>query len=326
MGKKSIKNILIISIVLILLGQSFSFLRIGITKPIFAIPAIFLVQIVCIVCDVLLSKWLEKKEIWKFNYIVYGLVNATISFLVIFTLNSFFGTTKEYSQLIINGIAVSLPATLIYVFAEYRELSRIRRDENQQLKDLHAKAEMEVIKQQINPHFLFNSINTVVDMIEENNVGAVTFLKNFAEVYRYGLDSNQKDLVRIEEEMELLTSYIELLKCRFGNKLVVNVCIPEKAFTKLIPPMALQLLLENAIKHNEVSNEHPLEVNFEYHNNLIEITNTIQPKSSYVASNGLGLKNLAFRVEYLMNKKLEYGISKDKTIFYVRVPLVNNIT
>jgi LytS/YehU family sensor histidine kinase len=134
----------------------------------------------------------------------------------------------------------------------------------------------EALKNQVNPHFLFNSLNALSSLIYENPGKAVEFINRLSDVYRYVLDSKDKEAVPLSEELTFVRSYLFLLKARFENNLVAETNISEEK--GYVPPMALQMLIENAVKHNEISDEHPLKISVFEKDQYIYVKNNVQLK------------------------------------------------
>lgn len=181
--------------------------------------------------------------------------------------------------------------------------------------------EYEHLKSQVNPHFLFNSLNTLTGLIEENKDGAIQYTTQLSDLYRNMLSHKDKDLITLGEEWEILENYIYIQQSRFGNALKLIVDIPETLKkSKRIVPMALQLLLENAIKHNIVSKDKPLTVCFRTYNDKIIVSNTYQPKMSKEKGAGLGLSNIKNRYAQYTKRAVTSGIEQDE--FIVIIPLL----
>lgn len=180
-------------------------------------------------------------------------------------------------------------------------------------------AKYESLKNQVNPHFLFNSFNALSDLVYEDPDKAVKFIKQLSEVYRYVLDTRDREVVDLTEELQFLQSYIYLQKIRFAEKLHIEIDLPDT--TGKIAPLALQILVENAIKHNIVSEDDPLKVKIYFDNGYLVVENNLQKKSIPVEpSAGVGLENICKRYEFLSNKKVE--VSEDTDRFLVKLPLL----
>lgn len=219
---------------------------------------------------------------------------------------------------------MSLAASIIFSIGDQSELAAYRKRENERLAQEKEKAEQALLRQQLNPHFLFNSLNTLKGFIEEDEASAIKYLHQFAEVYRYVLGSRDKELIPLEEELDLLDSYFSLLQARFGDKLQLNVRVKDEDLSLMVPPLALQLLLENAIKHNEISKAKPLRVEIYTEGQKLIVKNELQEKRSFDDSNGLGLSNLDTRLHFVSQNRLNYGPSADGRFFIVEVPLIKN--
>jgi sensor histidine kinase YesM len=181
-------------------------------------------------------------------------------------------------------------------------------------------AKYESLKSQVNPHFLFNSLNALSNLVYEDQDKAVKFIKQLSEVYRYVLDTREKEVVPLEDEMRFLQSYLFLQQIRFGSKLMVEFDIKDQGNIK-IAPLALQMLLENAIKHNIVSEEDPLLIKVYSNNHYIIVENNIQKKVTLgESSTGVGLENICKRYEFLSNTKVE--VIQDQFRFQVKLPVL----
>jgi sensor histidine kinase YesM len=190
----------------------------------------------------------------------------------------------------------------------------------EQLKKENIAARYESLKNQVNPHFLFNSLNALSNLVYEDQDKAVKFIKQLSEVYRYVLDTREKEIVPLAAELEFLKSYIFLQQIRFGEKLKISMDVnPDNWF---IAPLALQMLIENAIKHNVVSEADPLNVVILIQENYLEVSNNIQKKSSMgEPSSGIGLENIRKRYEFLTTRPVV--IQQDGKYFKVKLPLIN---
>lgn len=181
-------------------------------------------------------------------------------------------------------------------------------------------AKFESLKNQLDPHFLFNSLNVLTSLIEENPRQAEKFTTKLSKVYRYVLEQKDKDLIPLEEELKFAKSYMELLKMRFEDG--INFNIPEAVSDSelKIVPLSLQLLLENAVKHNVITSSNPLEINIYEDDTFLIVENNISPKASIGKSTKVGLKNINQRYGLITNSKVE--ITTDNKIFKVKLPLL----
>lgn len=181
--------------------------------------------------------------------------------------------------------------------------------------------EYEHLKSQVNPHFLFNSLNTLVQIIDEDRDLAVEYAIHLSDLYRNMLAFQDRELISLAEEWSLLEQYLYIQQNRFGPALLIRREIPEPILQSgRIVPMALQLLVENAIKHNVVSREFPLEILISADQQDIAVINRLQPKQSREKGAGLGIANLKNRYGLLSDKPIAYGVYEDK--FVVKLPLL----
>jgi sensor histidine kinase YesM len=210
------------------------------------------------------------------------------------------------------------------IFAVFQQALRITKKQeslyaqNLLLQTEKLKSELESMKQQINPHFLFNSLNTLIDLIEEDQRKAVGFVRVFSNLYRVVLQSSRRDFVFLKDELAFLNDYWELLKIRFDRAVHLTVTISDEMRKVQIPPLSLQLLIENAVKHNKATSDNPLRIEVYESNDTLVIQNNINPKPFVSYSEGLGLINLQKRFSLLV-APIEYGINKG--VFKVILPL-----
>lgn len=279
------------------------------------IPLLVSVQIAFLISALLSLNVYRQIEQAYLRFIALFLLCLTISTV------GFFIAGQGTDKLIL--VRVALAFTIGFTIAERMEMLRHRSQELKKLFVEKEQIERALLTQQLNPHFLFNTLNTLKGLIEENQDNAVNYLHDFAKVYRSIVNIKSDELFRLDEELKLLSSYYKLLKSRFGDKLVLEVEVDQREFTKYLPPLSLQLLFENAIKHNEVSSTRPLTVRIASVGSTLVITNPIQEKVSFDASNGLGLSNLNLRYVHAIGVEISYSIT-DKNEFQVTLPLVEN--
>ena len=192
---------------------------------------------------------------------------------------------------------------------------------NSQLERARAKSALEALKNQIDPHFIFNSLNTLSHLIEEKPVKAKQFNDNLADVYRYILQKKGSDLVLLREEMDFLNDYFSLLQIRFEKavRLYINVD-PGHLDQYLVPPISLQVLAENAIKHNEFSDAQPMIISIELEDGFLIVHNPVRKKMLARPSSGIGLNNL--RERYQLTTDKEVAITENNHEFIVRLPVL----
>jgi len=189
------------------------------------------------------------------------------------------------------------------------------------LQKENLQSQFDVLKQQVNPHFLFNSLNVLTSLIKLEPDLAEKFSEQLSKVYRYVLENKDNELVDLNTELIFLDAYIFLLNIRFVNKLIVNINIPEAKRSEQIIPLAMQLLIENAIKHNIMSKSNPLHIDiFIDKDDFLNIVNNLQERPSQIISTGVGLKNIQNR--YLLLNNTQPSFEKTETQFIAKVPLV----
>lgn len=188
------------------------------------------------------------------------------------------------------------------------------------LQKENLQSQFEVLRQQVNPHFLFNSLNVLTSLIKLEPDLAEQFTEHLSKVYRYVLENKDNDLVSLQTELDFLDAYIFLLHIRFLDKIEVKVAIPDAKKELLILPLALQLLIENAIKHNSMSKKNPLIIEISVDNkNVLQVENNLQERESHMVSTGVGLKNIEHRYHLLEMPAPQF--LKTKTKFVARIPL-----
>lgn len=189
------------------------------------------------------------------------------------------------------------------------------------LRNENLSSKYESLKSQLDPHFLFNSLNVLTNLVYHDPDKSARFIKQLSDVYRYVLEVRNMELVSLEEELKFVESYLFLQQIRFGDKLKVENSLT--GVPGLIPPLALQILTENAIKHNVVSEDDPLTIRMFRQNNHIVVENNLQKKSVLTeSSTGIGLDNITKRYEFLSSQKIT--IEQTPASFIVKLPLLSN--
>jgi ligand-binding sensor domain-containing protein len=217
-------------------------------------------------------------------------------------------------------IAVILFVGLVfYLYIKSREK---RINDINTLKNQKIHSQLETLRSQINPHFLFNSLNTLVSEIENNQEEAVTYVEIIADFYRSIIQHREKDIIPLADELHILRDYVFLQEKRFGCGLEVKVNInPSVISSSYIPPLVLQLLVENATKHNIIAKETPLRIEIkDIAGDCLTVTNNINKKIQPERRSGLGLQNIQKRYELLLRKKVI--IESDEKFFTVKIPLI----
>lgn len=221
----------------------------------------------------------------------------------------------------VRGILINL---VFYMFLNLLQQNYENQSVNMELERMrndNLGAQYELLKQQVNPHFLFNSLNTLKAMVESNEEGSVDFIIKLSDFYRYTLESRKLDLIHVSEELQILEAYIFLQKARFDTGFTFEHTLSADALSTLIPPFTLQLLVENCLKHNIVSKGKPLHIKLYNEDGKIVIENPIQLKTGDKNSLGVGLTNINLRYTHLLGKDIE--IDNAEAIFKVKLPLIH---
>jgi len=185
-----------------------------------------------------------------------------------------------------------------------REKKAIIESENAQLKIKNIEATYNQLKQQIHPHFLFNSLNTLKTLIRKHPQDAEVYLKKLSDFLRASITLNNENLVKLSDELKFCLDYLELQKGRFGEALKYSIAIPEEVKSGYVPVFSVQHLMENAIKHNALTIENPLLIEVNYDNMRIVVTNNLQSKGKTEETTARGLANLAERYKILSGDEI----------------------
>jgi hypothetical protein len=204
--------------------------------------------------------------------------------------------------------------TLIWLIVSFRErqMKRIHSMEQQKVA-----SELKVIKSQINPHFLFNNFNALISLIESDPKNAANYAEHLSDFYRSLITYRDKELITIQEELEILHQYYFVIRHRFGDNFILEIDLPPN-LSCAIPPLTLQILVENAIKHNVISSSKPLRVLITVEGKMILVSNPLQPKSSIETSTGYGLQSIVKRYSFLSAEKASFGPESGQ--FIVKLP------
>lgn len=211
-------------------------------------------------------------------------------------------------------------ATLINIFILAAVEFLIQVIISRNLQNENAMLRYRQLKSQINPHFLFNSLNVLVSLINKNQETAVRYTKRLSTVYRYVLTQDVQDTVTVKEETEFIENYISILKIRFDKGLEFKFDIESDDMLKFIPPMSLQLLIENAVKHNAVLPHDPLVIRIFSDGSDLYVSNNLIPRISCSEGTGIGLKNLSKK--YAILAETDIAILRNKDTFTVKLPLL----
>ncbi len=228
---------------------------------------------------------------------------------------------NQYAWCLIIGVFCNILATSLNEGAAFFEKWRKLVDEAENLKKENLQSQLEGLKGQVNPHFLFNSLNSLSSLISEDPEKAERFLDEMSKVYRYLLRTNEEGLTTLDSEMQFIQSYFHLLKTRYGDGLDMETKIDEHYMNYQLPPLTLQMLVENAVKHNMILKNNPLKILIMTTNSgKLIVSNNLQRKDRMVSSNKVGLTNIVNK--YRLMKKEEISVRDDGKEFAVIVPLI----
>ncbi|MEZ5072691.1 MAG: histidine kinase [Bacteroidales bacterium] len=201
-------------------------------------------------------------------------------------------------------------------YAQSQEAEEVARTLEKELSQI----KFEVLRSQINPHFLFNSLNALSGLIDTDVKKAQLFIEEFSQIYRYVLETIEQPVALLEKELDFMRSYLFLQQIRYGESLRFTVDVSSPCLNRVLPPLSLQVVLENAIKHNIITDDRPLTISVTCRTDCLEVRNNIQPKISRPSSTGLGLKNLTRR--YAMISDREPLFSVETKHYLARLPLI----
>ncbi|UII30177.1 histidine kinase [Fulvivirga ulvae] len=255
--------------------------------------------------------------------ILYSLIIINLAYLTfkaIFTSEP--PTNEQLIVMNVYGIIMFIPVFSIYFslhFLQYWKKSELNAEK---FKKENIRTQLESLKNHLDPHFLFNNLNILSSLIDKDKNLSKAFLDNFAEVYRTILRSKDEDLIPLDEELNFIKSYMALLKTRFEDMIIFTEDIEHKFRMKMVPPMTLQMLVENAIKHNVISERKPLHILFKnIESEYFSVSNTLNKRpEELMDSSRSGLDNIRRRYAYFT--QLDVKVIKTDTHFEVRVPLL----
>ncbi|MGJ8667231.1 MAG: 2TM domain-containing protein [Patiriisocius sp.] len=224
-----------------------------------------------------------------------------------------------YVSFLISAVVTSL----FYIVYWYKSKQEGKIKESQIIAGT-ASAKFDALKNQLDPHFLFNSLNVLTSLIEENPRAATKFTTSLSKVYRYVLEQKNKDLVTVTEELQFAQLYMSLLEMRFEDSIVFTIPSEISNPEAKVVPLALQLLLENAVKHNQVMPSKKLHITITEKNGNLIVENNIQPKQTMKESSGVGLKNIKQRYQLLTKQPV--NIIETKETFSISIPMLEQTT
>ncbi|MGQ1891042.1 sensor histidine kinase [Thermophagus sp. OGC60D27] len=282
--------------------------------------------------DILVIQFLKSKAPWETKVFKRVLIELSFTliigvlFSVFFTL--FANLLNPYSHtlsnvLLNNALIFSVVNILLISILEGLIFSRQKKEVEiwaNSLKEELAQIKFELLKSQINPHFMFNSLNVLSGLISKDAKKAELFVDEFSFIYRYVLDTIEQKVSSLEKELDFIRSYFFLQEIRYGESLTYAINLPASIMNCFLPPLSFQIIIENAIKHNVVNESKPLHIDIAYEDDFIIISNKIQAKISRSKSTGIGLKNLQKRYALISEIYPDFYVQEDK--FIAKLPLV----
>lgn len=279
--------------------------------------------------NTLLERWIPWQQATTKRLILQTVFTGMLAFSVISIIATFIvflilRYPDPYSTLrqgIVMGTLLAMILGILYTAGYFFGQWRISRTEADDLKHENLLSQFNALKQQVNPHFLFNALSTLTSLLAEDQERAAEFIQKLSNVYRYVLEVTDKDIVDLGTEIEAVRAYAFLQQTRFGDNLQVNIKLPDEDKHLYVAPLTLQILLENAIKHNSISKDKPLIIDvFVDASHRLVARNNLQRKSSIESGTHLGLKNIVNRYRFLDNKTVE--IMETESEFIVKIPLL----
>lgn len=278
---------------------------------------------------IVIVQFLWKKYPWEQHpviHLVLEILLITAYTLLVSGLNYAFSTRFLHEQIAGEEIGPAIVITLLITYlitaihegVYFYQQWKYNFSKSVRLERDNMEARYEALRAQINPHFLFNSLNGLVNVVEDNKQ-AVDYIRNLSDLLRYMLKSNEKELVLLRDEMAVLDNYIKLQQLRFRNNLKVDIDVSESHFHYAVPPLSLQMLVENAIKHNVITQSKPLHIEIGTEKDTIFVKNNLQ-KKEVIGSTGQGLKNISGRYRLFSAKPVR--VEETNGYFRVTLPLL----
>jgi two-component system, LytTR family, sensor kinase len=300
----------------------------------FSIPFLIFTGTIISISKIIYNRFIESKYpelsqtlprvYWKIGtvFIIVPLsVWATFSLYESFKILSYESVRFDIPKGIFIGITINLIFETFFESEYIQTKMKETSVEREMLEIMSLQSEFDTLKNQINPHFLFNCFNTLSSLITLDREKAEQFLDELSKVYRYLLRNNEDEVNTVENELKFITSYFQLLKTRHGEAVQLNFEVDKKYYNYLLPSLTLQLLVENAVKHNVLSKTQPLIIDiFTTAGNKLVVNNNLQRRTAKVPSNKIGLENI--KIKYQLLKQTGYQIIENEKNFTVVLPLI----
>jgi sensor histidine kinase YesM len=281
----------------------------------------------------MVDHYLNKKYSWvkspqkrlQIQIIISFAFTSFFLFVFMYTLHQIrFGDGRIINQRMIQLFPISLTSTFcvltIHIGKQFYDALKNSLLETEKYKTESAIAQLQNLKNQLNPHFLFNNLSVLTSLVYKNQDKAAQFINELAKVYRYVLDSKNAELVSLQQELDFIEHYIYLQKIRFEDSVVFEINIDESMKSAYLLPMCLQMVVENTIQHNETSQANPLLVSIYTIDNTLVIENPIKLRTNVVDSSKTGLKNIELRYSFFTDEKVI--INNNEKTFKVILPLI----
>ncbi|MHA7864583.1 2TM domain-containing protein [Flagellimonas marinaquae] len=272
------------------------------------------------------------KELFTKKYIAYGVIGNIVASILGIVLSRFVlrvlinqqsfaqFLAEERPEFYVTSFIISMAVAFMFYAAFYYKYYKERQVKEQKIIAGSASARFDALKNQLDPHFLFNSLNVLTSLIDEDPHQAQNFTTSLSKVYRYVLEQKNKDLVTVDEELKFARTYVRLLKMRFEDSIIFDIPDQSSQPDAKIVPLSLQLLLENAVKHNVVTSSRPLHIRVFEDKGMLVVSNNLQEKQVVKKSSGVGLQNITQRYRILTDR--EMIINKTAEDFSVSLPML----
>jgi sensor histidine kinase YesM len=281
----------------------------------------------------MVDQYLNKKYSWvkspqkrlQIQIIISFAFTSFFLFVFMYTLHQIrFGDGRIINQRMIQLFPISLSLTFcvltIHIGKQFYDALKNSLLETEKYKTESAIAQLQNLKNQLNPHFLFNNLSVLTSLVYKNQDKAAQFINELAKVYRYVLDSKNAELVSLQQELDFIEHYIYLQKIRFEDSVVFEINIDESMKSAYLLPMCLQMVVENTIQHNETSQANPLRVSIYTIDNTLVIENPIKLRTNVVDSSKTGLKNIELRYSFFTDEKVI--VNNNEKTYKVILPLI----
>lgn len=336
--KLTLGSILLSSIIAILILSMLGFINFTRESFLITISIAFFYALTFSIVNILFFRWLSTIFPWE-HYLKARLFIGGLGFLIlnVLTFASCRFVTQVYFLKLVSvhaffqnityqsyGIPIVVALLLVLGYHAFYFYQTIQQQQLKQQKLIaaHAKAQYDALKQQIDPHFLFNNLNVLTALIEENPEKAQNYTSTLANIYRYLIEHRHKKIIHITDEIAFAQKYMTLVRMRYENHISFEVAPPLFQSKANIIPLSLQLLLENAIKHNKISAQHPLTIRLEQEDNYLSVENTFNPKPQLQKGLRMGLQNIKSRYGLLTSREVQ--IIEHNGLFIVKIPILEN--